>query len=86
MERGPSPPVSLAKGRPLNGQSRGQLRLTRTSYAECPPDKQGEAREYEERCLPPAPLGSVSLDSQSSIDSLRIQFPCHRKRGGGGKV
>ena len=30
---------------------------------------------------PPAPLGSVSLDSQSSIDSLRIQFPCHRERG-----
>ena len=30
----------------------------------------------------PAPLGSVSLDSQSSIDSLRIQFPCHRKRWG----
>ena len=29
---------------------------------------------------PPAPLGSVSLDSQSSADSLRIQFPCHRKR------
>lgn len=29
----------------------------------------------------PAPLGSVSLDSQSSIDSLRIQFPCHRKQG-----
>ena len=42
--RGPPPPVSLAKGRPLNGQSRGQLRLTRTSYAECPPDKQGAAR------------------------------------------
>ena len=26
-----------------------------------------------------APLGSVSLDSQSSTDSLRIQFPCHLK-------
>jgi hypothetical protein len=26
-----------------------------------------------------APLGSVSLDSQSSADSLRIQFPCHLK-------
>ena len=26
-----------------------------------------------------APVGSVSLDSQSSADSLRIQFPCHLK-------
>ena len=26
---------------------------------------------------PPCPLGSVSLDSQSPIGSLRIQFPCH---------
>ena len=26
-----------------------------------------------------APVGSVSLNSQSSADSLRIQFPCHLK-------
>ena len=30
-------------------------------------------------CLPAVPLGSVSLDSQSSADSLRIRFPCHLK-------
>ena len=29
----------------------------------------------------PAPLGSVSLDSQSHTGSLRIQFPCHREWG-----
>jgi len=29
---------------------------------------------------PSAPDESVSLDSQSSIDSLRIQLPCHRKQ------
>ena len=26
-----------------------------------------------------APIGSMSLDSQSPMDSLRIQFPCHLK-------
>ena len=31
--------------------------------------------------LSPAPLGSVSLDSQSHKGSLRIQFPCHREWG-----
>ena len=29
------------------------------------------------RSPPSAPVGSVSLDSQSSADSLRIQLPCH---------
>ena len=57
--RGPPPPVSLAKGRPLNGQSRGQLRLTRTSYAECPPDKQREAR-FKVESTPSTALRSPS--------------------------
>ena len=29
-----------------------------------------------------APVGSVSLDSQSPKGSLRIQFPCHPASGG----
>ena len=73
--RGPPPPVSLAKGRPLNGQSRGQLRLTRTYYAECPPDKQGEAR-FMERRGPPPPIdrGGKCMGARS---------PSPRKREGG---
>ena len=43
-----------------------------------------------ENALPPlvagattfAPLGSVSLDSQSPKGSLRIQFPCHLAKAG----